>query len=159
MGNLNPDKLHVKYLDGSRPDGPELPRAYTLTHSDLTGDLFLAIGQMYNPRQISGWYTRFMRDEVLAEWGGGEQPCLHVHCHVSGGLVFGSSSYRDSILRHHMPMVLQAFRYGDRVLIDARYQLAQAQIFVHFHARQKKYDKTENWGVLDEYRVLSILDR
>lgn len=158
MGNLNPDKLHVEFMDGTHPDGPVIPRVYTLTHSDVTGDLFLSIGQRYNTRQISGWYTRFMRDEVLAEWCDGEQPSLHVHCHVSGGLVFGSSAYRDSILRYHMPMVLQAFRYGDQGLINARPQLAQAPIYVHFHARQKKVDKTENWGVLDDYRMPSFLD-
>jgi magnesium dechelatase len=151
MGNLNPDKLHLTFRDGVRPDGPPTPRAYTLTHSDMTGDLFLTIGKRYNSQQISGWYTRFMRDEVLAEWRDGEQLSLHVHCHASGGLVFGSSSYREAVFRHHLPMVLEAFRYGEQELINVHPQLAQTPIFVHFHARQKKYDKTERWGILDDY--------
>ena len=151
--HLTPEKLHITYIDDVRDDGPLAPRAYTLTHSDTTGDLFLTIGLRYNLPQISGLYTRFMRDEVLAEWRQDEQLTLHVHCHVSGGLVFGTSGYRDSIFRYHLPMVLEAFRYGDQKLVEAHPQLAQAPITVYFHARENKFDKTEQWGVFDEYKI------
>jgi hypothetical protein len=33
-----------------------------------SGKLILSIGKAYNHPQISGLYTRLMRDEVLAEW-------------------------------------------------------------------------------------------
>jgi len=66
MSGLNPKKLHVTYLPGVDPEAPIAPRRYTLTHSDVTGNLYLTIGPDYNLNQISGWYTRFMRDEVLA---------------------------------------------------------------------------------------------
>ncbi len=55
-------------------------------------------GREYNQRQLDGWYTRMVRDEILAEWqdtappaagrtcsaGGGRhpRPSLHVFCHV-----------------------------------------------------------------------------
>ena len=68
MADLNPKKLHVTYLPGVGPKTPVVPRRYTLTHSDFSGDLYLTIGPEYNLDQISGWHTRFMRDEVLAEW-------------------------------------------------------------------------------------------
>ncbi len=68
MKNLKPSKLTVQFLPGAQPDGPILPRRYTLTHSDSTGELLLSIGLEFNRPQISGWYTRLMRDEVLAEW-------------------------------------------------------------------------------------------
>ena len=155
MTRLNPDKLHVKLVDGVYPEGPLTPRCYTLTHSDTTGDLFLSIGRDYNRPQISGLYTRIMRDEVLAEWKEDTQPALHVHCHVSGGLVVGTARWRDSILRYHMPMVLEAFRYGDAALVDAFPYVSQAAVIVHFHARQKSLGVTENWGVWDDYRLLS----
>ena len=44
MARLNPDKLHVKWLDETTPTTPASPRHYTLTHSDSTGDLFLTSG-------------------------------------------------------------------------------------------------------------------
>jgi hypothetical protein len=48
--------------------GIYFPRKYILTHSDITGDLFLSIDTDYDKRALSNWYTKFMRDEVLAEW-------------------------------------------------------------------------------------------
>jgi len=39
-----------------------------------------------------------MRDEVLGEWADAEgRPELHIHLHVSGGLVFGTAGMRDRI--------------------------------------------------------------
>jgi len=91
MTRLIPEKLHVKYLSGATADAPVAPWFYTLTHSDSTGDLFLSIGSDYDKKQISGLYTRLMRDEVLAELRkDSEGFSLNVYCHVSGGFVFGS---------------------------------------------------------------------
>ena len=152
MGHLNPRKLRVNFFGGANAEGPITPRAYTLTHSDSTGDLFLSIGKQFNLPQISGFYTRLMRDEVLAEWEADGQMILHVHCHVSGGLVLGPSKWRLSILRYHLPMVLDAFWCGDKKLIDIYPQIAKATIIVHFHAREKKLNQSEIWGVLEDYK-------
>lgn len=92
MSRLSPEKLHVCYLPGIGDKEPIAPHRYTLTHSDSTGNLFLAIGPDYDKKQISGWYTHIMRDEVLAEWKvNDKEPALHIYCHVSGGLVFGTA--------------------------------------------------------------------
>ena len=153
MDHLNPGKLHIDFIGGANADGPITPRAYTLTHSDLTGDLFLTISQHYNFPQLSGFYTRLMRDEVLAKWDVKEEVSLHVHCHVSGGLVIGGPKMRFRIFKYSLPMVLEAFWYGDRVLLSPHPELATGKIIVHFHARQKNFNKDEAWGVLDDYKV------
>ena len=153
MDHLNPEKLHIKFINGANPEGPITPRTYTLTHSDMTGDLFLTISQRFNFSQISGFYTRLMRDDVLAKWEVNDQKSLHVHCHISGGLVFGLSKWRDEIFRYHLPMVLETFWYGDRILMSLNPELAMGQVIVHFHARQKKFNKSEAWGALDDYKV------
>jgi hypothetical protein len=153
MNHLNPEKLHIRFLSGSTNDGPRIPRCYTLTHSDTTGELFLTIGPTYDHKQISGWYTRFMRDEVLATWEMDEEEMsLHVHVHVSGGLILGSAKWRDKIFRHHMPQVLEAIRYGDRELVKEYPELEQAPIMIHFHARTPKHYLIETWGILGDYR-------
>jgi hypothetical protein len=64
MNRLKPEKLHVRFASSTMEDSPILPRRYTLTHSDATGDLFLTIGPDYDHKQISGPYTRFMREMV-----------------------------------------------------------------------------------------------
>lgn len=150
---LRPEKLHVRFLPGTAPEGPVTPRCYTLTHSDATGDLFLTIGPQYDREQISGWYTRLMRDEVLAEWiDEKDGPVLHVHCHVSGGLIFGPASWRDAIFRRELPLVLESFRFGDRRLFEMHPMLDGAALLVHFHATQSRYDRVESWGVPADYR-------
>jgi hypothetical protein len=127
-----------------------------LTHSDRTGDLYLTIGAEYDEAQISGWYTRLMRDEVLAEWQQDEQGLsLHVHCHVSGGLVLGTARWRYAILQRELPLVLEAFRFGDRMLFVAHPELDQAPIWVHFHSTQSRYDQTQSWGTPADYKLLS----
>jgi hypothetical protein len=150
---LKPEKLHVQFAPGSEPVGPVVPRCYTLTHSDATGDLYLTIGPNYNRKQISGWHTRLLRDEVLAEWREGENgPTLHVHCHVSGGLAVGPAGWRYAIFKRELPLVLEAFRFGDRALFEAHPALDQATISLHFHATQSRYNRVESWGVPADYR-------
>ena len=48
MKKLDPDKLLVEYKPGVTPISPIIPRRYTLTHSDETGELFLTIGSEYD---------------------------------------------------------------------------------------------------------------
>lgn len=152
MGRLKPEKLHVDYSPGVPSTDLRMPRRYTLTHSDLTGDLFLSIGSDYNRTQISGLYTRIMRDEILAEWKEDENGAsLHVYCHVSGGLVIGSAGWRESIFRSEMSLVLEAIRYGDRVFFEANPELEHAPIFVHFQSSKRSHSKIEAWGTPAEF--------
>ena len=115
----------------------------------------MTIGPDYNFKQIRGWHTRFMRNEVLAEWKDSQDgPSLHVYCHVSGGLVFGRAGWRDAIFRSEMPLVLEAIRYDDGTLFVANPRLDHAPILVHFQASQPRYNKTEAWGILSDWRTL-----
>jgi hypothetical protein len=151
---LDPRKLHVQFAAGVSSEGPLTPRRYTLTHSDSTGELFLTIAPEVDQKQISGWYTRLMRDEVVAEWQEGEEgAALHVCCHVSGGLVFGSARMRYGIFQRELPLVLEAFRFGDAGLFEARPDLDQASIWIHFQSANRRYDKIERWGTPGEYRI------
>jgi hypothetical protein len=157
LASLNLKKLHVKFIGESTSDGPCLPRRYTLTHSDQTGDLFLSIGTEFDQRAISGWYTRLMRDEVLAEYQlEGDAPSLHVHCHVSGGLVFGFAGWRYQIFKYHLPGVLEAFRFGDAAFIRANPSYDQASIQVHFHSLRPRYRRVEAWGSLQDYKIRGL---
>ena len=153
MKRLNPEKLHVTYLPGVSQAEPLSPRRYTLTHSDVTGELFLSIGTEYDRKRISHWYTKLMRDEVLAEWEveNGE-PSLMVHCHVSGGVVFGWAGMRKGIFHSELPLALEGIRFGDRALVEAHPALDRASVSVRFHAAQERYDVKEAWGHFRDYQ-------
>jgi hypothetical protein len=153
MKSLNPEHLHTEFLPGTTNESPLRPRRYTLTHSDKTGQLFLCVGLEYNQCQISGWYTRLMRDEVLAEWKhDNEDYSLWVYLHVSGGIVFGRSGWREAIFRRELPLVLEAIRYGDNQLFMVYPELDQAPIYVYFQSSDPRYQKIEQFGVLSDYR-------
>ncbi|MBN1304495.1 MAG: staygreen family protein [Anaerolineales bacterium] len=152
MSALNPLKLHVTFQEGLSSSEISLPRRYTLTHSDLTGDLFLTIGAEYDRKQISGFYTRLMRDEAIAELLEDNLGIsMHVYCHVSGGIVVGNAGWRYNIFRHHLPLVLEAFRHGDREWIHAHPLVDEARVIVHFESTHPKYNHLEDWGLLQAY--------
>ena len=151
MTSLNPDKLSVIYKNAVDKERLKLPRKYTLTHSDSTGDLFLTIGSDYDHKQISSLYTRFMRDEVLAEWQKTESGYeLHLFMHISGGFCFGWASLRDRIFCSHLPLVLESIKYGDRSLIEKVPELENSHILVHFNSTNRKYDRVENYGKIKD---------
>ena len=152
MGRLNPDKLHGSYLTETTAENIKLPRRYTLTHSDRTGDLFLSIGSHYDTKKISKLYTRLMRDEVLAELVNDEGSLeFRVHCHVSGGFIVGTAGWRYNIFRSELPLVLEAIRYGDRALFEKNPELDHIPVYVHFHSGKKLYNIVEQWGTLADF--------
>lgn len=154
MSDLNPRKLEVTIQPEMTLRELILPRKYTLTHSDFTGQLFLTIADDYDQSQISGLYTKLMRDEVLAEWKqDGERQTFHVYCHLSGGIVVGNASWRLGIFKYHMPMVLQTFRYGDKDVFDLNPELDETEIWVHYHAKEEQFNKREHWGTFADYKL------
>jgi hypothetical protein len=152
MARLKPEKLTVHFLQSHSSHSLALPRRYTLTHSDRTGDLFLTIGSDYNYNQIKGWYARLMRDEVLAELV--QDPSgysIHIYCEVCHG--FGTRRLREFIIRRELPLVLEAIRYGDRELFDKESELDASQIIIHFCAKKPENDCIEKWGPISKYAL------
>jgi len=91
-----------------------------------------------------------MRDEVLANWTDSlEEPELHIHCEVGRGL--GSSSFRKTIFRRELDLVLETFRFGDRKIFEKVPILDDALIHVYFNARKEEDNKVEKWGRMKDY--------
>jgi len=152
MARLNPKKLHVTYLTGTTPENLILPRRYTLTHSDRTGELFLSIGNQYDTKRVSKLYTKLMRDEVLAELSDdADNLIFRVYCHVSGGFVVGTAKWRYNIFHSELPLVLEAIRYGDRTLFEQNTKLDDTPVFVHFRSTDSRFNRVENWGTMADY--------
>jgi hypothetical protein len=119
----------------------------------MTGELFMTIGQDYDKAQISKFYTRLMRDEVLAELiKSGDHLEFMVYCHVSGGMIIGTAKWRNSIFHSELPLVLEALRYSDRILFEKHPDLDRAPVNIVFHSRHSRYNQVEAWGVMEDYR-------
>ncbi|XP_059276053.1 protein STAY-GREEN homolog, chloroplastic [Lycium ferocissimum] len=147
-------KLKVLFLGVDEKKHPgKLPRTYTLTHSDITSKLTLAISQTINNSQLQGWYNRLQRDEVVAEWKKVKgKMSLHVHCHISGGhfLLDLFARLRYYIFCKELPVVLKAFVHGDEDLLKNYPELQEALVWVYFHSNIQEFNKVECWGPLKE---------
>jgi hypothetical protein len=152
MSKLNPDKLKVEFMEGTTEISPVIPRRYTLTHSDITGDLFLTIGQEYDLDKITA-----MRDEVLGEWYSNDNRLMYtVFLQVGGQLSDTVESIRNKIFRRELPLALEAIRYGDRQFFDTYPEMDQHPIFVYFLSDNPEYNKTEYWGTFADYDITSF---
>lgn len=155
---FQPSKLAISFAPGTcamKPSPPE-SRRYTLTHNDLTGELWLTVGAEYNAAQVSGFYTRLLRDEVVAEWRCDEEqnPQLHVYCHVSGEERWlAPPVLRNYIFRREMPLVLDCIMYTERELLKQRPELGKALVYIHFESTVQALDSVECWGVLGDRRT------
>ncbi|MBN1683609.1 hypothetical protein JW865_08675 [Candidatus Bathyarchaeota archaeon] len=141
MNRLNPQKLHVTI---NKELGFNANRKYTLTHSDLSGDLYLTIASEYNNKQISGLYTRLMRDEVLAEFIQDDNYYkLHLYCHISGGLIFGTENFREVIFKRELPLVIEAIYFGDKEFLFSLPNHIDTEIYLHliFNNKPEKIEK------------------
>ncbi|CAL5379170.1 unnamed protein product [Camellia sinensis] len=113
----------------------------------------MAISQSINNSQLQGWYNKFQRDEVVAEWKKvQEKMSLHVHCHISGGhfLLDLCARLRFFIFSKELPVVLKAFVHGDGNLFNNYPELEEALVWVYFHSNIPEYNKVECWGPLKD---------
>lgn len=146
MGRLNPEKLHVEYRPGVTSTKPILGRRYTLTHSDITAELFLTIGLQFAYDKITS-----MRDEVLAEWkisNWGFFLCVYVYVGDYGPAM---NAIRNSIFRRELPLALEAIVYGDKTFFKVNPLLKSAPIWIQFDSTDPTYNRLEYWGTAMDY--------
>lgn len=147
--SFDPEKLSVTYQGGVTAAAPVLPRRYTLTHSDGTGELFLTIGTDYAWDKIN----TMLRDEVLGEWNPSGNALLYYVCLYidRGEYDQAAAARRNAIFRRELPLALTAIRYGDRQLFDTYPYLDRASVIVHFTSAYPQYARQEIWGTFGAY--------
>ncbi|WP_223594117.1 staygreen family protein [Neobacillus bataviensis] len=143
MSTFNPGKLFVAYSSGVTATEPVIPRCYTLTHSDITGDLCLTIGIRYAWENIN-----LNRDEVLGVWKQvGSSFHFYVYIYLDQGEYnINVAAKRNEIFKSELPLALTAIRYGDRFLFDAYPNLEQSLIIINFMSSYPQFARQESWG-------------
>ena len=151
MSRLNPEKLHVEYL-GVTSTEPIIPRRYTLTHSDITADLYLAIGLDFAYFKLNP-----MRDEVMGEWILNDKNYIYyVYLYVDGKFIPEVKAIRETIFRRELPLALEAIRYGDNEFFNAHPELDYVPIIVYFLSTDPMFNKVENWGNFSDYKIAAF---
>lgn len=149
MSRLNTDKLTVEFREGVTSTEPIVHRRYTLTHSDITAELFLTIGLEYAYDKIN-----FMRDEVYGEWTYSENSYIYyAYVLIDGEFSPEVAAIRNYIFRRELPLALEAIRYGDNGLFVAHPWLDDSPIYIHFMSSIPEYNKVEYWGTFSDYRI------
>jgi len=144
---LNPEKLSVSFSSGVTPLNPIITRRYTLTHSDTTAELFLTIGKAYACKEIGA-----LRDEVRSKWVFIDNHYkLYVYVYVGGPFGKNIAAVRYRIFVKELPLALEALRYGDRLFFKNHPLLNFAPILVHFQSIYPEFNRTEFWGMPEQY--------
>lgn len=147
MKRLNPEKLTVTYKKGVTETEPLLWRHYTLTHSDITGELFLTIGLNFAYEEINK-----TRDEVLARWYKiNNHYILYLYVYIDGKFNPMTSFIRNRIFVRELPLALEAIRYGDREFFKSHPHLDKAPIYIYFDSSNPNLNRVEFWGTPSDY--------
>ncbi|WP_338470649.1 staygreen family protein [Niallia sp. XMNu-256] len=148
MSHFLPEKLFVEYRDGVTATKPVFSRRYTLTHSDLTGKLFLTIGLHYAWDKVNS-----IRDEVIGEWSSSGSFLYYcIYLYIDHGEVNKNvSAKRNEIFRRELPLALTAIRFGDRYLFDSYPTLDHAPIIINFISSYPEFARQERWGTFQRY--------
>jgi hypothetical protein len=148
MRKLNPQKVFVQYRDIIKPYEPVIGRKYTITHSDITAELFIFVAPDYAEDQ-----TTSMRDEVRITWEYYKKGLALIgSVIVDGNGVIGNAYIRNKIFYNEMPTALQALRQADRFLFEKEPDLDNSPVYIHFISDNPIYDRTYDFGTIGIYR-------
>lgn len=148
MKKLNPENLQVKFGPMTSETKLIIPRKYTLTHSDISGELFLTIAAKYDYDKITE-----MRDEVLAEWSmANDDYALMVNVMVDKEKNPVMAAIRNDIFLKELPLAIEAIVYGDRELFKNNVFLYKAPVYVKFNSFYPMFNRLELWGTLSDYK-------
>lgn len=155
MNKRNQGKLKVDFKSGISQDGPIIPRKYTVTHSDETGEILVTVAKHYDKSNISN-----KKDEVFARWfQNGSNYVLCLYLNVDGiERDKNKIEIRNKIFREELPIAITAIRQGDLELIKKHNNLDEADIFIKFNSRYEEFYKVENWGKLKNYKYIDDYD-
>lgn len=146
MSQFNSDKVYINYRNGYEHSNVIIPRRYTLTHSDLTAELFLTVGSDFATEKISA-----MRDEVFGEWSMHDEHYLfNVAVQVDGANP-EVTKIRHDVFLQELPLALKTIRYGDSHLFIANPELDYSYVIVYFQSQNPQYNHVENYGHFKNY--------
>lgn len=148
MFKFQPSKLNINYKGNVGTKEPIIPRKYTLTHSDETGELFLSIGDNYDLDKIN--YS--IRDEVLGCWEKDDKYYLFITLELDNGEDINNTIKRDKIFREEISLALMTIVYGDSIFLENNRELYEAPIRVKFNSKVSEYDVLEEWGKVKDYK-------
>ncbi|WP_153463922.1 staygreen family protein [Sediminibacillus terrae] len=148
MNQLNPEKVSVEFRGSVTPTAPFISRHYTLTHSDITADLFVTIGRSFAWDKVNP----LLRDEVIGKWSTcNDSLAFQAFVQVDGPDGQSSAAMRDEIFRRELPLALEAIRYADHTFFSIHPVLDHSPIIIDFLSTDPRFQNRECWGTFSAY--------
>ncbi len=149
MKMLNPQKVFVQYRDVIKPYEPFIGRKYTVVHSDITGELFVIIGNTYADNMITS-----LRDEVKVSWEINKSELMLIgSVTLDGDGIIGDAGIRSKIFYNEIPIALQALRQADRFLFEKQYSLDRVPVYIQFISSNPELHKMYYYGLIGDYQI------
>ncbi len=149
MSDIDKSKVLVEYRDGVCEKSPVIGRKYTVTHSDVTGELYVTIGREYATDLFSE-----IRDELLLTIF-----CCDNSVRIRGVVqldVAGKAFDREKrmqIFTNEMSKALQAVRYADHEFFEKHKFLDYEPILLRFASKDTRYDRIYHFGSMRDYQI------
>lgn len=155
MEKFNPDKLTVEFREGVTEITPIIPRRYTLTGQDITGEYYLIIGPDFVFDKVSSG-----RDVVLGEWLWVENGIrFYVYLNMDGKNGQGTENPPDDIPDQELAFALQAIRYGDRHFFERFPENTRYSILGYFLYTDPEENRAEFLGSFSDYSMTAFSEQ
>jgi len=148
LSEPSPYMIFAQYRNKIEPYQPVPGRKYTITHSDITGHIYVFISDDYAEDSITD-----MREEVRLEW----QKTRHGYV-LTGSVRVDLNGYEQASKNRserfyvEMPKTLQALRYADRFLFRRYPVLDSAPVLIQFISDNPLYHKSYDFGRIGTYQ-------
>lgn len=147
MKNVNPRKVFAQYRDCIEPYEPVLTRKYTITHSDVSAEMFVFIASNYACDKVTA-----VHDDVKIAWEKGEKGLILKGVVDVDGKQAAMAKIRNKIFLNEIPLALQALRWADRFLFRKSPELDKTPIFIHFKSDSPEFNKIYSLGLIGYYK-------
>jgi len=142
---LDPLLLPITYESSSIITDFDLPRKYTSTHNDDTGEIYISIGHEYNTTLLSSVEARIRESQVIGEWiKKNDQYEIHLKVQVSTK-INPNAVIRNEYICKELGLVLEGIAFAETALLKLHSYLMNAKIYIHFRSLDPVYDRVEYW--------------
>lgn len=148
---LNPSLFPITYESKRIITNISLPRKYTSTHNDDTREIYLHIGHSYDDRLLSTDEVKNVESQILGKWikhKGKYQIRLVAYVSTKKNL---QAEFRNKVICEEMSPVLEGINLSETCLLTMHPELLKTKIYIHFKSIDKKYDRVEYWGRLEQW--------
>lgn len=148
---FNPLKSLLNYSSSNIMTKFCLPRKYTSTHSDETGEIFLAVDKKYYKPYLENEESQKVESQVIGKWVKKKNKYKILLKVVVSSEKNPNAKLRYDIYQRELPHVLKTIALAESCTMKHDDNIKKAKIYVKFDSIDPKYQKVQYWGRLSKW--------